>query len=352
MTPKTLAIVFTTLLSIQEVGRAQTLNVSNAESEQRVVTGDPVRYLRNLTSTESGPLWFGYAVTSNAPDNNSCCWSDNCTGCRLEGSNAQSITVGKLHPVQLEGSRFLMVLFRVQDHAVSRIHPVSENCPVDAGGLRMIWLTGVPSSASLAFLSEQVAKDGHKDQSDSALVTIAMHAGPDADIALERFAGNTEPEWLREKALFWLASSRGARGFAALKRVAREDTSSNIREKAMFDLSISKEAGAIDELIRFAKEDPNSGVRGQAIFWLSQKAGERASRTIQNSIQNDPDTEVKKKAVFALQQLPKDQGIPLLIQVARTNRNPEVRKQAIFWLGQSGDPRALEFLEQVLNGKT
>jgi len=34
--------------------------------------------------------------------------------------------------------------------------------------------------------------------------------------------------------------------------------------------------------------------------------------------------------------------------VARTNRNPAVRKQAIFWLGQSKDPRALQFLEEIL----
>ena len=28
--------------------------------------------------------------------------------------------------------------------------------------------------------------------------------------------------------------------------------------------------------------------------------------------------------------------------------NPVVRKQAIFWLGQSKDPRALDFLEEIL----
>ena len=37
-----------------------------------------------------------------------------------------------------------------------------------------------------------------------------------------------------------------------------------------------------------------------------------------------------------------------MIRVAKTNRNPEVRKQAIFWLGQSKDPRALEFIERIL----
>jgi HEAT repeat protein len=89
-------------------------------------------------------------------------------------------------------------------------------------------------------------------------------------------------------------------------------------------------------------------VRGQALFWLAQKAGQRASATSVDAIRNDPDTEVKKRAVFALSQLPKDDGVPKLIDVARTQKNPEVRKQAFFWLGQSQDPRALQFIEQVL----
>jgi hypothetical protein len=42
--------------------------------------------------------------------------------------------------------------------------------------------------------------------------------------------------------------------------------------------------------------------------------------------------------------------VPLLINVAKTNKNPAVRKQAIFWLGQSKDPRALDYLEEILFG--
>jgi HEAT repeat protein len=71
-------------------------------------------------------------------------------------------------------------------------------------------------------------------------------------------------------------------------------------------------------------------------------------QTVTNAIDSDPDTEVKKKAVFALSRMPKDEGVPKLIDVARTHRNREVRRQAMFWLGQSGDPRALQFFEDIL----
>ena len=72
------------------------------------------------------------------------------------------------------------------------------------------------------------------------------------------------------------------------------------------------------------------------------------AEAIDGAIRNDPDTEVKKRAVFALTQMPDAEGVPQLIRVAKTNRNPEVREQAVFWLGQSEDPRALDFIEQIL----
>jgi HEAT repeat protein len=90
-------------------------------------------------------------------------------------------------------------------------------------------------------------------------------------------------------------------------------------------------------------------VRGQALFWLAQKAADKAAETIHNAIRDDPDEDVKEKAVFALSQLPGGEGVRELIRVARTNRNPEVRKKAVFWLGQSRDPRALAFIEEILN---
>ena len=40
-----------------------------------------------------------------------------------------------------------------------------------------------------------------------------------------------------------------------------------------------------------------------------------------------------------------------LIKYAKTHKDPVVRKEAIFWLGESKDPRALDFLEQVVLGK-
>jgi HEAT repeat protein len=81
---------------------------------------------------------------------------------------------------------------------------------------------------------------------------------------------------------------------------------------------------------------------------MAQIGGRKEAEQITEAIENDPETEVKKKAVFALSQMHDGEAVPRLIHLAKENRNPVVRKQAIFWLGQSKDPRALDFLEEII----
>ncbi len=186
--------------------------------------------------------------------------------------------------MRLEPPELFFVLYRVEQGQVVRIRTYSEECPLDAGGKAVHWLTGVTPADSLALLKTFITPTAEGRLADNAVTAIAMHAG----------------------------------------------------------------TPALDTLIALAREDGSAKVRGSALFWLGQRAGQKAVGTIQDAVDRDPDTEVKKKAVFALSQLPKDEGVPLLIQTARTNKNPAVRKQAMFWLGQSKDPRALKFFEEIL----
>jgi hypothetical protein len=256
-------------------------NVINSRFESRASSGDLISDLHSDAAT-----WFGYAVKVTTRDRRSCCWDDsNQCGCNLEARRS-SVFVGSHSSatVQLEGANVMAVLFRVAHSKVERIQVYSLSCPLDAGGLPFVWLTGVDSKVSLAYLQKVALRDTSDRILDGAILAIAQHDDPEANNVLEQLTRPTQPERVREK----------------------------------------------------------------AIFWLAQKAGERAVSTITGVIENDPDTKVKKVAVFALSQLPKDEGVPKLIEIARNQRNPEVRKQAFFWLGQSRDARALAFIEEVL----
>lgn len=265
------------------LGQSGSPNVVNARFETRTFSGDLTAQVKS-----SAPAWFGYAIKTKRGDHNSCCWNDNGHGCWLEENRNEFVSgTHPGQPIPLEGSDSIALLVRVENNQVTKIRIFSLDCPLDAGGLPFIWMTGVPAAQSVAFLRQQAEQDGGHDVANGAILALSMHDDPIA----------------------------------------------------------------LDALIQLAKADPSPKIREQALFWLAQKAGARASATIENAIFNDPDTNVKKRAVFALSQLPKDEGVPKLIEVARTQRNPEVRKQAFFWLGQSKDPRALAFFEEVLARK-
>jgi hypothetical protein len=343
--------------------------VKNAQLETRAVSGNLGGVVSGISSAQSAPLWVGYAVPMiQAQDGrrfSMCCgmWMNNGNmvdygPCALESSHGTNMTetdrpATGAGTVKLEGPAEMYVLLRVADHHIGRIVTLTDDCQADAGGLQVIWLTGVNPSESVALLAGVVtgadlgSREIH-EPADGALRAIAMHSDASADKTLASFVALDKPESLRAKTAFWLGNSRRAAGVEVLKRMAKTDTSQKVRDQVTFALSQSSEKDALDELIRMAKEDDNSHVRSQALFWLGQKAGQRAVGAITEAIENDPDTEVKKKAVFALSQLPKDQGVPLMIQVASNNKNPAVRKQAMFWLGQSNDPRAVAFFEQIL----
>jgi hypothetical protein len=344
----------------QQAARMSQPQIVDGQVETRAVGTNLSSTVQQIEGEASKPLWIAYSVKEIAGERTVCCGNYNgddnvgCGTCRLE--NERGNTMSGRHSgrtVNLEQVGQLVVLLRVADKHVMKIRMASEDCTLDAGGLRVLWLTGVKGNESVGLLTDYVRPEeiqGHGEHglSEQALTAIAMHADAAADRAFVSFVAPTQPQGLREKASFWLGAARGEKGLVLLKQMAKSDPSAEVRAQVSFALYVSPEPSAIDEMIRMAHDDESAHVRGQALFWLAQKAGSKAAGAITGAIDNDPDTEVKKKAVFALSQMPKEEGVPKLIQVAQTNKNPEVRKQAMFWLGQSNDPRALEFFEKVL----
>lgn len=336
------------------IAAAQQPPISNANLQTASAAGGLDPAIRAAIAKQSGAAWIGYAVAKIPGDSQSCCWSDDWRGCGLEGNRNRGAQVARTGPVQLEGPTHVAVLLRAEGGTVGKIRTFTIDCPLDAGGLPLHWLTNVKAGESVTMVTryatdESAAAERRKSLRDPATHAIAMHAGSEAAAALEKLATTSTSEEVRKSAIFWLANSRGRAGFQTVAKVLREDPSRKVREHAVFALTQSSEPEAMPAVIRVAKEDKDPHVRGQALFWLAQRASnQQAAGAINEAIEKDPDTEVKKKAVFALTQMPKEEGVPMLIQVARSNNNAAVRKQAMFWLGQSKDPRALKFFEDVL----
>ena len=355
-------LVCACVLGCAAAARADQPKITHARLETRSASDGLERAYRRFLSEQSEPGWMAYSVPAIAGHHPLCCgegWSDDeresCGRCSLESDADTNHTVrGPASGVEhLEAPQEMVVFLRAAEHSVTRIRVLTPGCEVDAGGLRVLWLSDVRPAESVTLLATFVVP-GFRDDGDSrkpahgALAAIAMHADAAADRVLESFVAPSQPEKLRSQAAFWLGTARGATGLHLLEGMAKHDPSPKVREQVAFAYSVSREPAALDDMIRMAHDDESDHVRGQALFWLAQKAGKRATQAIADAIENDPDTAIKRSAVFALSQQPHEEGVALLIQVARSNKNPEVRKQAFFWLAQSKDPRALAFFEEVL----
>ena len=347
-------------------GLAQKPKVTNAKIQEVAVTAGLKPAFDAIVQKQDSPAWIGYSIPSAPKDRTICCfdWSDGqrrrdsanqcCMGCKMESSNESSFSGTDSNCTQPEPAPYSFVLYRVEQHKVSKIRVYSADCPLDFSNLPLYWLNNVDPGQSIAMLTDfALANDKNlteysRSSADHAVQAIALHDNPAADQALEKLVQPDRPEELRKKVIFWLAEERGKRGLELMRKYVLKDPSDSFRKHGTFAFSISKEPEAVQDLISMAHNDPSPHVRGQAIFWMAQIGGRKEAQQITDAIENDPETEVKKRAVFALSQMKDGDGVPMLINVAKTNKNPVVRKEAIRWLGMTNDPRALDFLEQIL----
>lgn len=136
---------------------------------------------------------------------------------------------------------------------------------------------------------------------------------------------------------------------ALLLSVARAATGKAGRN-AIFPLTLIDSVEVWRDLMALARDESRPReTRKQAVFWLGQLAEAPATAGLDELVGEAAlDRDVREQAIFALSQRPKDEGVPALVQVVRTNRDPQLRRKALFWLGQSGDPRALQLIEELL----
>ena len=331
-------LALTTLLAIPAFSQQQP-TVVNADFTTVAVTKGLAAQL-SILEKQSGPLWTGYSIpiTNRSTSN----WSsDHIT--YLEGNHNFS------EDNRIPGPSFdhTFVLLRIANGAVEKLRLNLPDRQLDAGKLPFVWLTGVSPEDSIATLAPLV-QPASKSLRDQLILAIALHNVPAATPALVSFTNPSNELSLREKAAFWLANQRGRDGFLAIQRLLHDDADPAFREKLTFDLTLTKEPEALPLLISTAHDDSSPRVRKQAQFWMAQKGGKAVAGDLRTQAEKDPDASIRKSAVFALSRLPKEEATTQLIQLASTSKDPAVRKQAVFWLGQSDDPRALDYLTQLL----
>jgi HEAT repeat protein len=210
------------------------------------------------------------------------------------------------------------------------------------------WLGQRPGAETLDELMSIYTADRNTEIRQKVLHSLSQMDDPRAQTKLSEIARSADDPEVRQQAIHWIGQ-KGESALDELSKLYQAERHSEVRSQILHAFSQMDSPRALDKLFEVARSGESSELRQQAIHWLGQKAGERslaALRDMANS--SDADTDVQLQVVHAISQRPAGEAVPLLIQLARTHRNPEVRREAVHRLSQTGDPRALEFIREVL----
>lgn len=272
------------LLVVAATAAAQPPLLTKARVETVAATRGLAATFRDLGGRTSEPFWIGYAAPVTDGEHQMCCyWSDGgtrgnacCAGCRLEpGTGDQRITMPPASgSVRLEGAATFTVLYRLEAGAVGRIRMFSEDCPLDAGGRVVYWLTGVSGADSVRWLTSFLG--GDRKLASSATAAMAQHREPLAVDTLIDLARRHGDGRVRGDVLFWLAHRAGTRAASAITDAITNDPETDVKRRAVFALSQLPKDEGVPLLIQVARTNRNPEVRKQAMFWLGESKDPRA----------------------------------------------------------------------------
>ena len=151
-------------------------------------------------------------------------WSDGYTFVRgetlerVDGSrNAQ--LAPPAGAARLEAGTSLVVLARIVDGQLERLRTIGDDCPVDASGTTVRWLTGISPAESVQFLdgltrTQALNVGANRRLAEAAVTALALHQDSSAVPVLDRLSSTANVDGgLRRQAASGLAAHRGPQGF-------------------------------------------------------------------------------------------------------------------------------------------
>lgn len=213
----------------------------------------------------------------------------------------------------------------------------------------VFWLSQVPGDRAVQVLSDILHTSSDPAIRDRAIFALSQNHSRRARDLLRQYASDASaPRELRGKAIFWLGQDHAAGSDAFLQSLFNQLTDPELRDKALFALAQEHEGDNGAWLLDVAKRTSEPiALRKKALFL----AGQGGATTAQIASVYDalPPGEMRDQAVFVLAQRNDRTALDKLISIARSDTDANARKRAIFWLGQSHDPRATQFLSELID---
>jgi HEAT repeat protein len=212
----------------------------------------------------------------------------------------------------------------------------------------VFWLGQTRDERAVTMLEDILKTEKDEDVLDKAVFALSQHNSERAGTMLRDIAQRDgAPKHLREQAIFWIGQRKSAENATLLIGLFEKVNDEDLKDKIIFSLSQTRST-AVDkwlmDLVVNEREDVD--VRKKALFWAGQNKS-ASLETLGSLYGRLTNNEMKDQLIFVLSQ--RRDGVEKLIDIARTEKDRELRKKAIFWLGQIKDPKAVKFMEELIN---
>lgn len=230
---------------------AQQPQIQNGTVETRKATSLD-RDIAAISAASSDITWIGWRETAVNGWSNNCCWySDDYNmsrGCMVEPSVPNTRGFAGMSvpdprpqfpapsgPAKLEAGTEVLVMLRIvpggtnDAKKVERIRTFSDDCPLDAGGRKVIWLDGVPATDSVRYLWSLIElkdvagtpTDLRRRINSSAISAIGMHRDGNVEQLIALAKQNTDAT-SRSNAFTWLGRSKDPRAVAFIDGILKK----------------------------------------------------------------------------------------------------------------------------------
>jgi HEAT repeat protein len=212
----------------------------------------------------------------------------------------------------------------------------------------VFWLSEVPGEETLDLLAEIAGSTSDGELANRAIFAISQHSDPRAWELLRDYAQNDALDTeLRKQAIFWIGDEGGADALPFLVELYSSITNADLRRQVLFAVSETGSGDAKPWLLERARDTTEAlDVRRQALFWAAD-VGVTAEE-LNGLYHSFDEPRLREHLIWLIAEEGGDDSVELLIDIARNDPDPEMRTKAIFWIGDSDDPRAAEYLLDLL----
>ena len=214
----------------------------------------------------------------------------------------------------------------------------------------VFWLSQVGSTKATSALDSILLNSTNPDLQKKAVFALSQIDSPEASRMLKDYAEKqSAPVEARADAIFWLSQQGHGENGAYLRTLYGQLSNEDLKDKTIFAISHIGGAENLNWLMELAVNEQESvDMRKKALFWAGQSDDVSLER-LTGLYDRMKNREMKEQMIFVYSQRHEGAALDKLIGIARHDTDPELRKKAIFWIGQSHDPKAAQYLQEVIN---